>query len=82
MVDIFLISGLVDEDFRLFTMLRLLRAAKFRKAPRFRLLWSYDIFRPALVESKETIEMIVTPFFLPIFHQGHEHVWESPGDTG
>ena len=33
MVDIFLISGLVDEDFRLFTMLRLLRAAKFRKAP-------------------------------------------------
>jgi len=33
MVDIFLISGLVDEDYRLFTMLRLLRAAKFRKAP-------------------------------------------------
>jgi len=31
MVDIFLISGLVDEDYRLFTMLRLLRAAKFRK---------------------------------------------------
>lgn len=30
LVDIFLISGLVDEDFRLFTMLRLLRALKFR----------------------------------------------------
>lgn len=33
LVDIFLMSGLVDEGLRLFTMLRLLRATKFRTAP-------------------------------------------------
>ena len=67
LVDIFLISGLVDEDFRLFTMLRLLRALKFRAEAWLRILQPPSGSSAGVFESSES-------------SWGHEHVWESLGD--